>query len=126
MVIILISLTLSAIANILLLIYFFSNLSSNSNEEPKISVKSPEKDYDPLNPVWEAEINGVRTRFRKMYNGDIENHEKTLEEAKAAFHKFKYIGSGDVRYLDGKLFPNKKYMHFFTNMDGTSHRTYNN
>jgi hypothetical protein len=39
MVIILISLTLSAIANILLLIYFFSNSSSNSNKEPKVVVK---------------------------------------------------------------------------------------
>ena len=38
--IILISLTLSAIANILLLIYFFSNSSSNSNEEPKVVVKN--------------------------------------------------------------------------------------
>ena len=37
--IILISLTLSAIANILLLIYFFSNSSSNSNKEPKVVVK---------------------------------------------------------------------------------------
>ena len=38
--IILISFTLSAIANILLLIHFFSNSSSNSNEEPKVVVKN--------------------------------------------------------------------------------------
>ena len=78
-----------------------------------------EKNYDPLNPVWEAEIDGKRTRYRKHHGG-------TLEEAKDFFSKFKYIGSGNVRYLDGNLFPSDKYMHFFTNMDGTSNRTYNN
>ncbi len=43
--IILISLTLSAIANILLLIYYFSNSSSSSNEEPIV-----DKEYTPTRP----------------------------------------------------------------------------
>lgn len=108
MVIILISLTLSAIANILLLIYFFSNSSSSSNEEPKVTVKS----YTPARPnhlikdVSDWVILGYYTP--NIYDW-VKGRKNLTETDKDACYQLRQKLETECRWTDGTGVPTSDY-----------------